>query len=264
MKENQNEIDSIISAIAVPATASELVTDSVAEQIPNKSESVAESGNELPTGQASATEPRKIETPHNEPPPASTPAVAEPVTAAELIAPIDSATPAPAPEKKRGRGRPPLKRDENGNPIREEKPPESVVRESGSNPEPLPQPTEPAPAVDNTNYEELAALVFATGTGTLAMVLGPEWNPNNDAEKMQVCLALANYMRAKQVQDIPPGVLLCFVLAAYSAPRLRAPTTASKLKLGWYWIKSKLPKRKKKTPAIAIVDEPKNPFAEKQ
>lgn len=100
----------------------------------------------------------------------------------------------------------------------------------------------PAPekAVD---YDMLAGMSFDMTTNTLALVLGNEWQPQNDTERAVVVGAVKTYLQAKQVQDIPPGMLLAIVLTAYAAPRLRAPNTASKLSLAWAWFKSKLRRR---------------------
>jgi hypothetical protein len=89
------------------------------------------------------------------------------------------------------------------------------------------------------NYEELAGFVFDSSTGTMAMALGDEWRARSPEERKSVVDTLAVYLKSKQVKDIPPGVMLTIVLLAYATPRLKEPATASKIKLGWSWVKFK-------------------------
>lgn len=98
----------------------------------------------------------------------------------------------------------------------------------------------PEPAPD---YDMLAAVSFDMGANTLSMVFGPEWQPQNETERASVIGALKTYFKAKEVKDIPPGMLLAIVLSAYAAPRLRAPSTSSKLAMAWAWFKNKLRRR---------------------
>ncbi len=273
--ENKNEdsnVASIVAVISQPVTAAQLVSETTSAAGEQGTSTVASGNQSIEQAAPTPTaEQQAGSTSSNEQGEGSTSAIAQPITATDLVS-EGEIKPQPnntTPEgKKRGRGRPPLPRDASGNPIREAKTelPESVINSADGSTNSEPLPTTPAAEIKTTNYEELATLVFHTGTGTLAMIFGPEWNPENDQEKTQVCMALANYMRAKQVEDIPPGVLLAITLVAYSAPRLRKPTTASKLKLGWLWIKSKMPKRKKKVAAIAPTPAAtsENPFSEKE
>jgi hypothetical protein len=99
----------------------------------------------------------------------------------------------------------------------------------------------PAPAVAiDVNYDVMAKMYFDLSTGGLVMVFGEEWKPTSEAERDNVCVALKAYLAAKGVQDVSPGWLLAFVVLAYSAPRLRQPTTSSKLKVFGGWFKDKL------------------------
>lgn len=90
------------------------------------------------------------------------------------------------------------------------------------------------------NYDVMSKLLFDMSAGTLAIALGPEWAPDNEAERTNVCVALKAYLAAKGVQDVPPGVLLCFVVIAYSAPRFRKPATANKLRTLGGWCKDRI------------------------
>lgn len=125
------------------------------------------------------------------------------------------------------------------------------------------QPTEPAIVKAAVDYRLLAETTFDMGTGLLCMTIGPEWKPRQMEvngqivdERAIVCDALQKYYTAKQVQDLPPGVLLAFVLVSYSAPRFAEPNTSSKVKLAWQWAKvkvGKLFKRKNKPQQLEIV-----------
>jgi hypothetical protein len=113
---------------------------------------------------------------------------------------------------------------------------------------------ESTPSVEQveTDYKMLAETLFNMSTGTLCMLLGPEWQAReiqivkqpggNDVvydEKRTVCSALEVYLRSKQATDLPPGMILTMVCIAYAAPRIQAPSTNERLKLAWAWVKRK-------------------------
>lgn len=104
------------------------------------------------------------------------------------------------------------------------------------------------PPVD---YAAMSGAVFDMATSTLGIALGPEWLPKNPQEREMVCVPLQAYFSAKQVEDLPPGLMLTFVLVAYAVPRMKEPPTANKLRLGWQWLRSKL--RRKKKPFVAAI-----------
>lgn len=95
------------------------------------------------------------------------------------------------------------------------------------------------------DYKALSYAVFDMSTGILTSTLGPEWQPREPNEREAVCIPLSVYFQSKQMQDLPPGLMLTAVVIAYAAPRLRAPSTSSKLQMGWTWLKLKLAKFKK-------------------
>ena len=97
-----------------------------------------------------------------------------------------------------------------------------------------------APTNKPVDYMAMSGLVFDMSTNVLSMSLGKEWQPQNADERKMVVSSLADYMKSKEVKDVPPGMLLCFVIFAYSAPRFQAPTTSSKMKLAYHWTRNKI------------------------
>lgn len=94
------------------------------------------------------------------------------------------------------------------------------------------------------NYGLMAEAIFDMSTGILAGSFGPEWSPRSPEERGHVCISLANYFKAKEVKDIPPGLMLTIVVVAYCAPRLKEPGTAGKIKACWFWVRSKISRKK--------------------
>jgi hypothetical protein len=94
------------------------------------------------------------------------------------------------------------------------------------------------------DYSAMSAMIFDMSTGTLILTFGPEWKPRDENERNCVVGCLAAYLKSKDVQDIPPGMMLTIVCLAYAAPRLREPNTAGKIKGFFSWIKGKFVKRK--------------------
>lgn len=117
------------------------------------------------------------------------------------------------------------------------------------------------------DYQVLAETTFDMSVGLLTMTIGPEWQPrelrtpdgNIINEKVFVVDALKKYYAAKQMQDLPPGVLLGFAIISYAGPRFTEPNTKQKAKLGWQWFKVKAGSilsrfRRKKQSNITIVN----------
>jgi len=194
------------------------------------------------------------------PPPAVSPA--QPVTPADLI----GETPAPedqSPSKPAQRALPPSlaaveekigcqcerckanpeKRDKRGRHHRI-CPCDTCKKQRGETVAAVPDFSDMTPEAAVTDYAAMSAMMFDSSTGILCMTFGPEWQPQSPQERDAVTQALATYLRAKQVKDIPPGVMLSIVILAYSAQRLKAPTTASKLQMAWTWFKTKFFKRR--------------------
>jgi hypothetical protein len=96
------------------------------------------------------------------------------------------------------------------------------------------------------NYDVMAVSVFDMSTGVLTMIFGNEWQPKSQEEKQMVCTGLKTYFQSKQMQDLPPGLMLTAICLAYAAPRLREPNTSSKLAMAWAWCKMKVSSFRKK------------------
>lgn len=97
------------------------------------------------------------------------------------------------------------------------------------------------------NYQVMAETTFDMSIFLMVTAIGPEWNPreyevngNKLNERSMVVEAMRKYYEAKQLPDLPPGVMLCLVLGSYSAARFAVPNTSSKLKLAWAWTKVKV------------------------
>lgn len=165
------------------------------------------------------------------------PAVSDPATETKVVTPEDllagvpgisdpspgqASESTPEGEIKRGRGRPKGSRN---------KPLFDDVKEATK------------PQVD---YNIMANMTFDMGTGILANVFGPEWLPSPPAkegmpgERDVVVASLKTYFESKQVQDLPPGLMLTVVVCSYALPRFQQPTTSGKIKLTWVWLKTKV------------------------
>ena len=103
----------------------------------------------------------------------------------------------------------------------------------------------PAPLANVPDFSKLGEMVFDLSTGTLSMALGPEWKPQSPEERAMVSNAIGQYLKSKEISDIPPGIMLAVVVLAYSAPRLNAPSTKEKIARGWLWLKAKFTRRGK-------------------
>ena len=174
-----------------------------------------------------------MDTPPGEIPPLST-VLTPPPPVNPPLGP-DTAAENPPVDVPRGRGRPPGSKNKPKSP--------STVADIAA-----PPPTVPIP-----NYAIMGELVFDMSTNALAMGLGPEWLPQSPEERQLVAGSLGKYFEAQQVKDIPPGMMLALVVTVYGLPRLSKPSTASKLKLAWLWIKSKFGGRK--NPFKVVSDE---------
>jgi hypothetical protein len=116
------------------------------------------------------------------------------------------------------------------------------------------------------DYMALSAMMFGMTTNVLAQALGSEWLPRPGrpeqsrpglapipampGEDQMVVPVLAKYLESKQMPDLPPGIMLTLVLAAYAAPRFREPATKEKIKGVWFWVRSKLGRKNKQVAKV--------------
>jgi hypothetical protein len=79
-----------------------------------------------------------------------------------------------------------------------------------------------------------AAALVTIGT----MIGGEEWYPQKEPldEMQNLSDAFGNYFVAKNVQDFPPGVALCFAVAMYAAPRFTQPKTQTRVASFKNWV----------------------------
>lgn len=89
------------------------------------------------------------------------------------------------------------------------------------------------------NYQALGDQVAGMWFYGGHVLLGDEWAPDA-AEKVAVGGAFASYFKATQMNDLPPGVALCFVLGLYTMKRATKPTIQSRLKQFGAWIADKV------------------------
>jgi hypothetical protein len=134
------------------------------------------------------------------------------------------------PTEKRGRGRPKGTKNKSSETVSEIPPVQQPTIANAENPQAIPQ----------TDYKLLSSVIFDTTTNSLCMIFGPEWQPKDENEKNAVCGALANYLKAKEVKDIPPGVVLAIIAGSYASARIRQEPTKTKIIQCWLWIKSKI------------------------
>lgn len=192
---------------------------------------------------------------------ASQPAPATVVTPSQLVTenlpPASAQLPPQSPAPKRGRGRP--KGSTNKSDPANSTTSSTIVipLEGGAEEIDHDNPVEEKPAV---NHRQLAEITFDLTTNSLAAIVGPEWRTTGPDEREAMIIPLEMYLKTKQMNDIPPGAILCFAIATYAAPRMRAPATRTKIAMGWAWMKSKWSGRKQFTPKV--VDR-ENPFSEK-
>lgn len=96
-------------------------------------------------------------------------------------------------------------------------------------------PDAPAPAVPSgPDKYELAADMYCRAFYATADSLfagGGEWAPDSDAEHEQLRAAAAAYMRAKGIDDLPPGPALLLAVGTYAAKRIQRPNTNTRWRL---------------------------------
>jgi len=83
--------------------------------------------------------------------------------------------------------------------------------------------------------QSAASLTFVIGMA----VFGSDGQPTQ-AEINQVTMAYQTYFRAKNIRDLPPGIVLVTALASYTVPRMMKPKQVKKMSSLWDKIKVKL------------------------
>jgi len=94
-----------------------------------------------------------------------------------------------------------------------------------------------------------ATMAFkACGATTAEMVFiacqglgGPDWVPR-DEERAYMTEAWTQYYQAKDIKDLPPGVIVATAMISYAAPRFTMPETQSRFKKFLTWAKAKVNK----------------------
>jgi hypothetical protein len=103
----------------------------------------------------------------------------------------------------------------------------------------------------NKQYSKATAILCVDMTINGAITLfGDEWKPEHDGERDMLVDATARYFEASGVTDIPPGVALAMVVAAYALPRATKPKTLTKLQKIKLFLTQKYNEIFKKTKAI--------------
>jgi hypothetical protein len=103
-----------------------------------------------------------------------------------------------------------------------------------------------APTVD---VEKVAAAQAAGAMAASAVFMacrgfgGEEWKPTPAEVEMQSA-AWGAYFLAKDITDMPPGMMLCIALGSYAGPRFSMPQTSAKVGRVKNWIALRIAKRK--------------------
>jgi hypothetical protein len=71
---------------------------------------------------------------------------------------------------------------------------------------------------------------------------GPEWSPTND-ERQYMTGAWTEYYKAKEVKDLPPGLIVATAMVSYALPRFSRPITRSRFGKMKHWFKMRLSRR---------------------
>lgn len=108
--------------------------------------------------------------------------------------------------------------------------------------------TASASSTQNSGHQlgvQVAGLIFTAGQ----MFGGDEWAPKQDPEsgtgEFEIMASTwGKYLEAKNMTDIPPGVLVAFVMLSYIGPRLFMPKTKNKIGKIKEWFALKIYRRR--------------------
>ena len=87
--------------------------------------------------------------------------------------------------------------------------------------------------------QSAASLTFVIGMA----VFGSDGQPSQ-AEINQVTMAYQTYFRAKNIRDLPPGIVLVTALASYTVPRLMKPKQVKRFSSLWDKVKVKFGRKR--------------------
>jgi len=87
--------------------------------------------------------------------------------------------------------------------------------------------------------QSAASLTFVIGMA----VFGTDGQPTQ-AEINQVTMAYQTYFRAKNIRDLPPGIVLVTALASYTVPRLMKPKQVKRFSSLWDKVKVKFGRKR--------------------
>ena len=114
----------------------------------------------------------------------------------------------------------------------------------------------PTQAMQNPNQKyQMTGAAIAESIFMVGRVIGgDEWQPIVDEktgvdERKNMTDAWSQYAQAKDIGDVPPGVLVAIVMVGYIGPRLAGPKTKTRLQLAWTWLKAKMRNRSNGTRA---------------
>ena len=91
--------------------------------------------------------------------------------------------------------------------------------------------------------QSAASLTFVIGMA----VFGSDGQPTKD-EINQITYAYQTYFRAKNIRDLPPGVVLVTALMTYTLPRMLKPKTSKKISSVWSKVRQKFSKDRRGAP----------------
>ena len=96
--------------------------------------------------------------------------------------------------------------------------------------------------------QSAASLTFVVGMA----FFGSDGKPTQD-EINQVTYAYQTYFRAKNIRDLPPGIVLATALMTYALPRMLKPKTSKKIST--LWDKTKRKFSKNRAPETVVDEE---------
>ncbi|MGH8678164.1 MAG: hypothetical protein ACREUQ_07430 [Burkholderiales bacterium] len=96
------------------------------------------------------------------------------------------------------------------------------------------------PQVVAVNYDAMGKIAASAWFGGGTMILGKEWEPNDQTEANAVASAFSDYFKSKGITNIDPGWGLVIVLGSYTATRVHRPTIRQRISGAWQWMKRKV------------------------